>query len=164
MFQTPIRILFACHGNICRSTMAEFVLKDTVARRGLTERFHIESAATSTEEIGNPVHPGTAAVLREHGIGGFEAKRARQLRRADYDAFDFIIGMDTANIRNMNDTANIRNMNWILGGDPDGKVFKLLEFAGTSRSVDDPWYTGDFETTYADVRDGCEGLLAYLGM
>ena len=149
MFQTPIRILFACHGNICRSTMAEFVLKDTVARRGLTERFHIESAATSTEEIGNPVHPGTAAVLREHGIGGFEAKRARQLRRADYDAFD---------------TANIRNMNWILGGDPDGKVFKLLEFAGTSRSVDDPWYTGDFETTYADVRDGCEGLLAYLGM
>ncbi len=117
MFQTPIRILFACHGNICRSTMAEFVLKDTVARRGLTERFHIESAATSTEEIGNPVHPGTAAVLREHGIGGFEAKRARQLRRADYDAFDFIIGMDTA---------NIRNMNWILGGDPDGKVFKLL--------------------------------------
>ena len=139
MFQTPIRILFACHGNICRSTMAEFVLKDTVARRGLTERFHIESAATSTEEIGNPVHPGTAAVLREHGIG----------------AFDFIIGMDTA---------NIRNMNWILGGDPDGKVFKLLEFAGTSRSVDDPWYTGDFETTYADVRDGCEGLLAYLGM
>ena len=155
MFQTPIRILFACHGNICRSTMAEFVLKDTVARRGLTEGVHIETAGTRAEGIGNPVHPGTAAVLREHGIGGFEAKRARQLRRADYDAFDFIIGMDTA---------NIRNMNWILGGDPDGKVFKLLEFAGTSRSVDDPWYTGDFETTYADVRDGCEGLLAYLGM
>lgn len=121
MPQTPIRILFVCHGNICRSTMAEFVLKDMVARRGLTEQFHIESAATSTEEIGNPVHPGTAAVLREYGIGGFEGKRARQLRRADYDAFDFIIGMDTA---------NIRNMNWILGGDPDGKVFKLLEFAG----------------------------------
>ena len=114
MTQSPIRVLFVCHGNICRSTMAEFVLKDMVARRGLTEQFHI-----------------------------------------DYDAFDFIIGMDTA---------NIRNMNWILGGDPDGKVLKLLEFAGTSRSVDDPWYTGDFETTYADVRDGCEGLLAYLGM
>ena len=145
MTQSPIRVLFVCHGNICRSTMAEFVLKDMVARRGLTEQFHIESAATSTEEIGNPVHPGTAVVLREHGIGGFEGKRARQLRRADYDAFDFIIGM-------------------ILGGDPDGKVLKLLEFAGTSRSVDDPWYTGDFETTYADVRDGCEGLLAYLGM
>ena len=88
-------------------------------------------------------------------IRGFEDKRARQLRRADYDAFDFIIGMDTA---------NIRNMSWILGGDPDGKVFKLLEFVGTNRSVDDPWYTGDFETTYADVCDGCEGLLAYLGV
>ena len=111
MPQTAIRILFVCHGNICRSTMAEFVLKDMVTRRELAERFHIESAATSTEEIGNPVHPGTAAVLREHGIGGFEVKRARQLRRADYDAFDFIIGMDTA---------NIRNMNWRLGGDPDG--------------------------------------------
>ena len=155
MPQTPIRILFVCHGNICRSTMAEFVLKDMVTRRELAERFHIESAATSTEEIGNPVHPGTAAVLREYGIGGFEGKRARQLRRADYDAFDFIIGMYTA---------NISNMNWILGGAPDGKVSKLLEFAGTSRSVDDPWYTGDFETTYADVCDGCEGLLAYLGM
>ena len=155
MPQSPIRVLFVCHGNICRSTMAEFVLKDMVARRGLAEQFRIESAATSTEEIGNPVHPGTAAVLREHGIGGFEGKRARQLRRADYDAFDFIIGMDTA---------NIRNMNWILGGDPDGKVLKLLEFAGTTRSVDDPCYTGDFETTYADVCDGCEGLLAYLGM
>ena len=101
--------------------MAEFVLKDMVARRGLAEQFRIESAATSTEEIGNPVHPGM-------------------------------------------DTANIRNMNWILGGDPDGKVLKLLEFAGTNRSVDDPWYTGDFETTYADVCDGCEGLLAYLGV
>ena len=149
------RILFICHGNICRSTMAESVFTELVRRAGRAGEFVIDSAATSTEEIGNPVHPGTAAVLREHGIGGFEAKRARQLRRADYDAFDFIIGMDTA---------NIRNMNWILGGDPDGKVFKLLEFAGTSRSVDDPWYTGDFETTYADVRDGCEGLLAYLGM
>lgn len=86
MPQSPIRVLFVCHGNICRSTMAEFVLKDMVARRGLAEQFRIESAATSTEEIGNPVHPGTAAVLREHGIGGFEGKRARQLRRADYDA------------------------------------------------------------------------------
>ena len=109
MPQSPIRVLFVCHGNICRSTMAEFVLKDMVARRGLTEQFHIESAATSTEEIGNPVHPGTAAVLREHGIGGFEGKRARQLRRADYDAFDFIIGMDTANIRNMTRTARCSN-------------------------------------------------------
>ena len=153
--RSMIRILFLCHGNICRSPMAEFIMKDLVKKAGLEQSIQIESAATSTEEIGNPVHPGTAAVLREHGIGGFEGKRARQLRRADYDAFDFIIGMDTA---------NIRNMNWILGGDPDGKVLKLLEFAGTNRSVDDPWYTGDFETTYADVCDGCEGLLAYLGV
>ena len=153
MPQTPIRILFVCHGNICRSTMAEFVLKDMVTRRELAERFHIESAATSTEEIGNPVHPGTAAVLREHGIGGFEAKRARQLRRADYDAFDFIIGMDTA---------NIRNMNWILGGDPDGKVSRLLDFTDHPRDVADPWYTGNFDVTYQDVCEGCKGLLEYI--
>lgn len=155
MPSSPIRVLFVCHGNICRSTMAEFVLKDMVARRGLADRFRIESAATSTEEIGNPVHPGTARMLREHGIGGFEGKRARQLRRADYDAFDFIIGMDTA---------NIRNINRMVGGDPAGKVFKLLEFAGLDRSVDDPWYTGDFETTYRDVAEGCEELLGYLGL
>lgn len=122
---------------------------------GLDARFHIESAATSTEEIGNPVHPDTVRMLREHGIGGFEGKRARQLRRADYDAFDFIIGMDVA---------NIRNINRMVGGDPDGKVFKLLEFAGLDRSVDDPWYTGDFEATYNDVVDGCERLLGYLGL
>ena len=135
--------------------MAEFVLKDMVARRGLAEQFHIESAATSTEEIGNPVHPGTAAVLREHGIGGFEAKRAGS----------FVAPTTMPSTSSSVWTRPISgNMNWILGGDPDGKVFKLLEFAGTSRSVDDPWYTGDFETTYADVRDGCEGLLAYLGV
>lgn len=155
MSQFPIRILFVCHGNICRSTMAEFVLKDMVARRGLAEQFHIESAATSTEEIGNPVHPGTASMLREHGIGGFEGKRARQLTRADYDAFDLIVGMDAA---------NMRNMARMLGADPAGKVRKLLEFAGSSRDVADPWYTGDFDTTYADVLAGCEGLLAHLGM
>lgn len=155
MPQTPIRILFVCHGNICRSTMAEFVLKDMVARRGLAEQFHIESAATSTEEIGNPVYPGTQAVLREHGIGGFEGKRARQLRRADYDAFDFIIGMDAA---------NMRNMARMLGDDTANKMHKLLGFAGSSRDVADPWYTGDFDVTYADVRAGCEGLLEHMGM
>ena len=149
-----VRVLFVCHGNICRSTMAEFVLKDMVAKRGLAEQFAIASAATSTEEIGNPVHPGTVGELRRHGIGGFEAKRARQLRRADYDAYDFIVGMDGA---------NMRNMNRMLGGDPDGKLFKLLEFAGSTRDVADPWYTGDFETTYNDVADGCEGFLRYLG-
>ena len=148
------RILFVCHGNICRSTMAEFVLKDMVAARGMADEFSIASAATSTEEIGNPVHPGTQRMLREHGIGGFQAKRARQLTRADYDGYDLIIGMDAA---------NIRNMNRMLGGDPDGKIHKLLEFAGSVRDVADPWYTGDFDTTYEDVLDGCKGLLEHLG-
>lgn len=155
MSQFPTRVLFVCHGNICRSTMAEFVLKDMVAARGMAEHFNIESAATSTEEIGNPVHPGTQAVLREHGIGGFKGKRARQLRRADYDDFDLIIGMDEA---------NMRNMNRMLGGDAEGKLHKLLEFSGSTRDVADPWYTGDFDTTYEDVCDGCTGLLAYLGV
>lgn len=149
-----IRVLFVCHGNICRSTMAEFVLKDMVARRGLADEFEIESAATSTEEIGNPVHPGTVGELRRHDIGGFEEKRARQLRRDDYDAFDLIIGMDEA---------NMRNMGRMLGGDPAGKLHKMLEFAGSTRDVADPWYTGDFDTTYEDVCDGCRGLLGYLG-
>ena len=149
-----IRVLFVCHGNICRSTMAEFVLKDMVARRGLADEFEIESAATSTEEIGNPVHPGTVGELRRHDIGGFEKKRARQLRRTDYDAFDLIIGMDEA---------NMRNMGRMLGGDPAGKLHKMLEFAGSTRDVADPWYTGDFDTIYEDVCDGCRGLLGYLG-
>lgn len=134
--------------------MAEFVLKDMVARRGLADEFEIESAATSTEEIGNPVHPGTVGELRRHDIGGFEEKRARQLRRDDYDAFDLIIGMDEA---------NMRNMGRMLGGDPAGKLHKMLEFAGSTRDVADPWYTGDFDTTYEDVCDGCRGLLGYLG-
>lgn len=149
-----IRVLFVCHGNICRSTMAEFVLKDMVARRGLADEFEIESAATSTEEIGNSVHPGTVGELQRHDIGGFEKKRARQLRRTDYDAFDLIIGMDEA---------NMRNMGRMLGGDPAGKLHKMLEFAGSTRDMADPWYTGDFDTTYEDVCDGCRGLLGYLG-
>ena len=134
--------------------MAEFVLKDMVARRGLADEFEIESAATSTEEIGNPVHPGTAGESRRHDISGFEKKPARQLRRTDYDAFDLIIGMDEA---------NMRNMGRMLGGDPAGKLHKMLEFAGSTRDVADPWYTGDFDTTYEDVCDGCRGLLGYLG-
>ncbi len=149
-----VRVLFVCHGNICRSTMAEFVLKDMVAKRGLSGQFHIESAATSTEEPGNPVYPGTQRVLRAHGIGGFEGKRARQLRRADCNDFDLIIGMDEA---------NMRNTGRMLGGDAQGKLHKLLEFAGSTRDVADPWYTGDFDTTYEDVCDGCEGLLNFLG-
>jgi Protein-tyrosine-phosphatase len=147
------RVLFVCHGNICRSPMAEFVLKDMVERRGLADRFHIESAATTTDEIGNPVHPGTRRILAREGIS-CEGKTARQIAKADYDAFDVIIGMDDANMRSMERR---------FGGDPAGKLHKMMEFAGTDRDVADPWYTGDFETTYDDVRAGCTGLMGWLG-
>ncbi|MCM1193191.1 MAG: low molecular weight phosphotyrosine protein phosphatase [Butyrivibrio sp.] len=151
-----IRILFVCHGNICRSPMAEFILKDMVQKQGIGNRFLISSAATSTEEIwngvGNPVYPPAKAELARHGIdcGG---KRAVQVTKADYDKYDFLIGMDSA---------NIRNMQRILGGDPEGKVFKLLSFAGQDRDIADPWYTGDFCLTYRDIVQGCRALLAYL--
>ncbi len=151
-----IKILFVCHGNICRSPMAEFVMKNLTAARGLSDQFYIASAATSSEEIwngiGNPVYPPARAKLTEHGIacGG---KRAVQLRREDYAQYDYLIGMDSA---------NIRNMHRMLGGDPEGKVFKLLSFAGSDRDISDPWYTGDFDATYRDVVEGCEALLARL--
>lgn len=151
-----IKILFVCHGNICRSPMAEFVMKNLVAAQGLSDQFCIASAATSTEEIwngiGNPVYPPARDKLAEHGIdcGG---KRAVQLRREDYAKFDYLIGMDGA---------NIRNMHRMLGGDPEGKIYKLLSFAGSDRDISDPWYTGDFDTTYRDVEEGCNALLAYL--
>ena len=147
-----IKILFVCHGNICRSPMAEFVMKDMVKKAGLESRFQIASAATSTEETGNPVHRGTREKLRQVGIS-CAGKTARQLTRSDYAAYDYLIGMDTW---------NIRNMHRMLGGDPDKKIYKLLEFAGSTQDVADPWYTGDFETTYRDVVAGCQGLLSKL--
>jgi protein-tyrosine phosphatase len=147
-----IKVLFICHGNICRSTMAEFVFKDMVKKLGIADEFYIASAATSTEEIGNPVHPGTARLLAKKGIST-AGKYAVQLKRADYKTYDYLIGMDTY---------NIRNMNRMLGGDPDGKIYKLLAFAGIGRDVADPWYTGDFETTYRDVCTGLEGFLEFL--
>lgn len=151
-----IKVLFICHGNICRSPMAEFVLKDLASRAGLSDMFYIASAATSTEEIwngvGNPVYPPAKAKLAEHGID-CSGKRAVQLTRADYDKYDYLIGMDSA---------NIRNMNRMLGGDPEQKIFKLLSFAGKDRDISDPWYTGDFETTYRDVVEGCTALLKEL--
>ena len=148
-----IRVLFVCHGNICRSTMAEFVLKDLVRSRGLEDCFMIDSAATSREEIGNPIHPGTMRKLREVGIHG-ASHRAKQMTRADYDRFDYLIGMDRM---------NIRNMMRILGADPEGKVSTLLSYAGSNRDIADPWYTGNFDETYRDVAEGCEALLASLG-
>ena len=148
----PTRILFVCHGNICRSTMAEYVMKHLVAQAGLDDRFVIDSAATSTEEIGNPVHRGTRKELARHNIPCGD-HRARQIRRADADTWDYFIGMDAA---------NIRNMKRMLGSNAEGKIFKLLEFAGSTADVADPWYTGDFETTYRDVDAGCRALLAKL--
>lgn len=143
------RILFVCHGNICRSPMAEFVMKDLVKQAGLEDRFQIASAATSTEEIGNPVYPPARRKLAEHGIT-CAGKTARQLTKADYAQYDLLIGMDRA---------NIRNMNRIFGGDPDGKLRLLMEYGGHPGEVADPWYTGDFEAAWQDILDGCGGLL-----
>ncbi len=147
-----LKILFICHGNICRSPMAEFVMKDLVQRANRQSQFYIASAATSTEEIGNPVHRGTREKLKSVGIST-AGKTAVQMKRSDYAKYDYLIGMDSW---------NIRNMLMISGGDPEGKVHKLLEFAGSSRDVADPWYTGDFESTYRDVLAGCQGLLKQL--
>ena len=143
------RILFVCHGNICRSPMAEFVMKYLVSKAGREHEFYIESAATSTEEIGNSVYPPARRKLAEHGIG-CQAKTARQMTRDDYDRFDLLVGMDSW---------NIRNMNRICGGDPKGKIVMLMDYTGRPGDVADPWYTGDFEATWRDVLEGCRGLL-----
>ena len=144
-----IRVMFVCLGNICRSPMAECVLKDMVKKRGLAQRFIIDSSATSTEEIGNPVHYGTRTRLRQAGVPLVE-HRATQLKASDYGKYDYFIGMDASNRRNM-----LR----ILSGDPEGKVHLLLDFTDHPRDVADPWYTGNFDATYEDVVAGCEGLL-----
>jgi len=147
-----IRIMFICHGNICRSPMAEFIMKKLVADAGLSGDFLIASRATSTEELGNPVYPPSRAELAKHGIG-CAGKTAVQLKKSDYGKYDYFIGMDTA---------NIRNMNRIFGSDPDGKIYKLLTFAGRSDDVSDPWYSRDFGKAYADIEEGCRGLLRSL--
>ena len=147
-----VKVLFVCHGNICRSPMAEFVFRDMVEKAGLAQRFTVASAATSREEIGNPVYPPAREILAQHGIS-CDGKRAVQLTRADYEKYDYLIGMDSA---------NMRNMKHMLGGDPDGKMYKLMSFAGSDRDVADPWYTRNFEVTYRDVEEGCKGLLAFL--
>ncbi len=143
-----IKIMFVCHGNICRSTMAEFVMKDIVKKNNSEKEFIICSSATSTEEIGSDTHWGTKQILDEMCIP-YTKRQAVQLTKSDYENFDFIIGMDSA---------NIRNINRIIGEDIGNKVYKLLEFANIDRDVADPWYTRDFKTTYNDVLLGCTSL------
>ena len=148
-----IKLLFVCHGNICRSPMAEFVMKDLVDQAGLTDQFYIASAATSTEEIGSPVHRGTRERLAREGIS-VSGKHAVRLRQADYGEYDLLLGMDSW---------NIRNMNAMLGGDPERKIHLLLDYTGRpGKDIADPWYTGNFEDTYRDVLEGCQGLLEEL--
>lgn len=147
-----IRVLFVCHGNICRSPMAEFVMKDLVSKSGLSDRFYIASAATSTEEIGNGVHPGTRKKLREYNIST-EGKYAVQLTYRDYQKYDYFLGMDGA---------NITNMRRILKSDPERKIYKLLDFSKNPRDIADPWYTGNFDLTYEDVYEGCSGFLDFV--
>lgn len=150
------RIMFVCHGNICRSPMAEFIFKDMVKKQGLEQNFFISSSATSTEEIcngiGNPVYPPARAELEKHGLS-CKGKRAVQLKESDYDKYDFFIGMDSM---------NIRNMMRIFDGDKDNKVKKLMDFTNRGGDVADPWYSRRFAVAYKDIYDGCEGLLKFL--
>ena len=147
-----IKVLFICHGNICRSTMCQYVMEYLVQQQGREAEFYIESAATSTEEIGNGVHPGTRQKLREVGIP-CKNHRAVQLTKADYQKYDLIIGMDRE---------NMQNIMRILGSDPEHKVKKLLDYSDRPRDIADPWYTGNFDVTYEDILEGCKALLTQL--
>ena len=148
-----IRVLFVCHGNICRSPMAEFVMKDMVKKAGLEHSFEIASAATSSEELGNPVYPPARRLLASHGID-CSGKTARRLNRGDYDRWDYIVGMDEE---------NMVNMRRLFSGDPEGKLYNMMAFAGRpNAAVADPWYTRDFERTWRDVNEACAGFLKQL--
>lgn len=147
-----IKVMFVCHGNICRSPMAEFVFKDMVEKKGMGDKFFIASAATSTEEIGNPVHRGTRQKLNGLGIST-DGKYAIQLAKHDYDKYDYILGMDSM---------NIRNIMRIIGRDSEGKVARLLDFSNNPRDIADPWYTGNFDITYDDILEGCNAFLSQL--
>ncbi len=146
------KLLFVCHGNICRSPMAEFVMKALVQEQGLSYCYEIASAATSTEELGNPVYPPARRMLAAHGIS-CAGKTARQMTKQDYAYYDLLIGMDHA---------NLRNMRRICGGDPDGKLHLLLDYTSRPGEVADPWYTDDFQATWEDVTEGCQRLLKTL--
>ena len=147
-----IQVLFVCHGNICRSPMAEFVLRDMVTKRGMGDKFQISSAATSMEEIGNSVHRGTREKLKQQGIST-EGKYAVKLKKQDYEKYDYIIAMDQN---------NLKNIKKIVGEDKQKKVSLLLSFAQENRDIADPWYTGNFDVTYEDILEGCSHLLEHL--
>ena len=147
-----IRVLFVCHGNICRSPMAEFVLKDIVKKQGLEKEFYIKSSATSSEEIGNDIHYGTRDKLIQNGIS-FTKRKAVKLRAEDYKKYDYIIGMEKS---------NVINIKRIVGEDIDDKIYRLLDFSDTPRDIADPWYTGNFEITFNDIVEGCNGFLKCL--
>lgn len=147
-----IKVLIVCLGNICRSPMAEFVFKDMVNKKGLSNEFYIESAATSSEAVGEGIYFGTRNILKEQGIP-FEERKARQMTKEDYNKFDYILGMENKNISNI-----LR----IVGEDKENKVYRLLDFSESPRDITDPWYTGDFDITYYDVEDGCNSFLEYL--
>lgn len=150
--QEKIKVLMVCHGNICRSTMAESVFTYMVKQRHIDHLFEINSAATSREEIGNGPHYGTVNKLRQVGIPVIP-HRAIQMTQADYEYYDYLVGMDTA---------NIRNMHRIAGGDSEDKIYKLPSFAGKGSDIADPWYTGNFDETYEDIVEGCEAFLDFL--
>ena len=150
MSTQQIRILFVCHGNICRSAMAEFILKALANARGLADRYYVESAAVSAEEIGNPIYPPAKRCLQQHGVWFDPAKRARQVTAADYKRFDRIICMDSS---------NLRLIKRFFPADPDGKIHLMMSYTGVGRDVADPWYTGDFETTFLDLLEACESMV-----
>ena len=147
-----IKIMFVCHGNICRSPMAELVLRNMLREKGMEDKALVCSRATSTEELGNPVYPPARAELAKHGISS-DGKYSIQLKASDYNEQDLLIGMDSA---------NIRNMHRMLGGDPDSKIIKFMTFAGEDRDVADPWFTGNFDVTYRDVVSGCSKIIEYI--
>ena len=149
---TMFRIMFVCHGNICRSPMAEFVMKDLVKKKHIEQNFTIASSATSTEELGNPVYPPAKAELKKHGIS-CDGKYAVQLKSSDYDKYDIFAVMDDN---------NLRNIKYIFNSDPNKKIHKLLEYANRKGDIADPWYQGNFDKTYQDICEGCNGLLEQL--
>lgn len=147
-----IKVMFVCHGNICRSPMAEFIFKNMVKQKGMSDNFHIASCATSTEEIGNSVYPPARRKLMENNIS-CEGKRSVQLRKEDYNKFDYLVAMDQK---------NMRNIFKIIKEDRENKVYKLLDFTTTPKDIADPWYSGDFDTTYNEIYEGCRGLLDFI--